>query len=542
MLEDSSCSDAMITLTPARQRLRAMLAAQDQQADGEIRRLLHASHARHDSAILIRPAQRASRLLQSLDQASGPALRLLRRQFSRIDIATAWPQFNDICHDIALCLGMATLAGKAMLESLLADVFDAGTLGKSMVAGLHDAGTVYRRAYLKIWGADPAGSRFALSDLHAPAPHASMVAADFAHAHLLAVTALLRTLSAGMRHGSVRRLAILAAARRNPRLGPGFAAWLSRNESALASHPSLRTRTASFDVVPAVSATLPRRSMPAAAAASISKVERDMEILRYYAAQGNRQAYWHYLAANGDRYARLASGVVRNDTISGFIANGYAKMRAGELKVAMTERDWDKFGRDLMRADFTYREKYLPDSIALGKIVQLPVEEIARYHTEVFNRYKLDANAWTAHIPLSPYLSAGDYAGAEKVWQTMLDERFYVTSLHVSQSEAHALMSGVDPAMHVAWFGKMGALVSAYSSDPFQAYDDADKIGNWRYENGVWSRMHFEYPSVMDGSMGVATAPEQLGRQLDMDRLFRLERQRPLNKHPLDLTHLIPGI
>ena len=84
--------------------------------------------------------------------------------------------------------------------------------------------------------------------------------------------------------------------------------------------------------------------------------------------------------------------------------------------------------------------------------------------------------------------------------------------------------------------------MSAYSSDPFQAYDDADKIGNWRYENGVWSRMHFEYPSVMDGSMGVATAPEQLGRQLDMDRLFRLERQRPLNKHPLDLTHLIPGI
>ncbi|WP_065309980.1 hypothetical protein [Janthinobacterium psychrotolerans] len=117
--------------------------------------------------------------------------------------------------------------------------------------------------------------------------------------------------------------------------------------------------------------------MSAAAAASISKVERDMEILRYYAAQGNRQACWHYLAANGDRYARLASGVVRNDTISGFIANGYAKMRAGELKVAMTERDWDKFGRDLMRADFTYREKYLPDSIALGKIVQLPVEEIA---------------------------------------------------------------------------------------------------------------------------------------------------------------------
>jgi hypothetical protein len=46
----------------------------------------------------------------------------------------------------------------------------------------------------------------------------------------------------------------------------------------------------------------------------------------------------------------------------------------------------------------------------------------------------------------------------------------------------------------------------------------------------------------MEGSMGVATAPEYLRKQLDLDRLFRLERQRPLAKHPLDLTHLIPGI
>lgn len=533
----------MMTVSPASLRLRTLLNAQDQQADRELRRhLLHASDDGYGSTVVIRPGERARRLLQSLDQANSPALRRLRQQFSRIDIATAWPHLGGICHDMALYLGMATLASKAMLDAMLAEVFDAGTTGKSMVAGLYDAGTVYRRAFGKIWGADPSDSRFSLSDLHAPAPHPGMVAADFAHGHLLALTAMLRTLSAGMRHGNMRRQAILNAAMRNPRLGPTFATWLARNELALARHPSLQARTAGFDAAPALPAVQPRAAGTKGIAAATSKVARDMEILRYYAAQGNREAYWNYLTANGDPYARLALGVVRNDTLSGAIANGYAKMRAGELKVVMSERDWDRFGVELMRADLGYREKYLSESMVVGKIVHLPVEEIARYHTKVFNRYKLDANAWTANIPLSPYLDAGNYAGAEKVWQTMLDERFYVTLLGVSQSEASVVMDGADPAVHGTWFAKMGALASDYSSDPFQSYADADKIGNWRYENGAWSHMHFEYPAAMDGNMGVANAPEHLRKQLDLDHLFRLERQRPLARHPLDLTYLIPGI
>ena len=520
-----------------------MLEAQDQQADRELRRhLLHASDDGYGSAVVIRPGERARRLLQSLDQANSPALRRLRQQFSRIDIATVWPQLGGICHDMALCLGMATLASKAMLDAMLAEVFDAGTTGKSMVAGLYDAGTVYRRALGKIWGTDPSDARFSLSDLHAPAPHPGMVAADFAHGHLLAVTAMLRTLSAGMRHGNMRRQAILNAAMRNPRLGPTFATWLARNELALARHPSLQARTAGFDAAPALPAVQPRAAGTKGIAAATSKVARDMEILRYYAAQGNREAYWNYLAAYGDPYARLALGVVRNDTLSGAIANGYAKMRAGEMARVMNEHDWDRFGIALMRADLTYRDARLPESMTLGKVVQLPVEEIARYHAAVFKDFFLDAEAWTAHIPLSPYLDAGDYAGAEKVWKTLVDERFYVTLLGASQSEASVVMDGADPAVHGTWFAKMGALALDYSSDPFQAYADADKIGNWRYENGIWSRIHFEYPAMMDGSMGIATAPELLRMQLDRDRLFRLERQRPLDRHPLDLTHLMPGM
>ncbi len=45
----------------------------------------------------------------------------------------------------------------------------------------------------------------------------------------------------------------------------------------------------------------------------------------------------------------------------------------------------------------------------------------------------------------------------------------------------------------------------------------------------------------MDGSFGMDIAPERLRKQLDMDRLFRLERLRPMDKHPQDLSHLMPG-
>ena len=89
----------MMTVSPASLRLRTLLETQDQQADRELRRhLLHASDDGYGSAIVIRPGERARRLLQSLEQADSPALRRLRQQFFQIDIATAWPQLGRICH------------------------------------------------------------------------------------------------------------------------------------------------------------------------------------------------------------------------------------------------------------------------------------------------------------------------------------------------------------------------------------------------------------------------------------------------------------
>ena len=140
----------MTILPYDRSRLHAMLVALDQQAERDLRR--HLLHARHDTAVLMRAENRSRRVLQALDYAKDPALKRLRLQFSQVDIATIWPQLSEICHDVALCLGMATLASQAALEALLAQVFNAATMSKSMVAGLRDAGSTYRMGLGKLWG------------------------------------------------------------------------------------------------------------------------------------------------------------------------------------------------------------------------------------------------------------------------------------------------------------------------------------------------------------------------------------------------------
>lgn len=51
-----------------------------------------------------------------------------------------------------------------------------------------------------------------------------------------------------------------------------------------------------------------------------------MNVLSHYAATGNRELYWNYLAQlpGNDGYGRLALGVVRHDNMPGATADLYA--------------------------------------------------------------------------------------------------------------------------------------------------------------------------------------------------------------------------
>ena len=88
---------------------------------------------------------------------------------------------------------------------------------------------------------------------------------------------------------------------------------------------------------------------------------QDLEILRFYAAQGNRELYWNYLAQKegADGYGLLALGVVRNDSMPGAVANHFADNRARADGRVLSERDWERFGEDLVRRDLMLRARHL---------------------------------------------------------------------------------------------------------------------------------------------------------------------------------------
>jgi len=77
---------------------------------------------------------------------------------------------------------------------------------------------------------------------------------------------------------------------------------------------------------------------------------KDIEVLSFYAKQGNRELYWNYLAQlpNNDGYGLLALGVVSNDSLPGRVANSFS--------TAIDEQQVNLFGRG-ENVDFTERRQ-----------------------------------------------------------------------------------------------------------------------------------------------------------------------------------------
>jgi hypothetical protein len=151
--------------------------------------------------------------------------------------------------------------------------------------------------------------------------------------------------------------------------------------------------------------------------------ERDMEVLRHYAQQGNRELYWNYLAQTpgNDGYGKLALGVVRNDNMPGAVANAYAqnyaRVHSGRT---LSEREWDNFGENLVRLDLEQREARMragrPD-----QALNLPVSDVRNAHDRAFEQVGISPNAWTPRELLEAAHRRGGDQGAERVWGNMLD-------------------------------------------------------------------------------------------------------------------------
>jgi hypothetical protein len=155
--------------------------------------------------------------------------------------------------------------------------------------------------------------------------------------------------------------------------------------------------------------------------------EQDMRVLSYYAEQGNRELYWNYLARKegNDGYGLLAMGVVRNDNAPGAVANIYAQNYAHEHNngLRLSERQWQSFGVDLMRADLAERQAQMTNNrpdLALN----LPVRDVQDAHDRTFRRYGIDENAWTPRLLLDASRRHGGEAEAERVWTGMMDNGY----------------------------------------------------------------------------------------------------------------------
>jgi hypothetical protein len=265
--------------------------------------------------------------------------------------------------------------------------------------------------------------------------------------------------------------------------------------------------------------------------------QQDMRILEQYARGGNRELYWNYLAQHpgSDGYGLLALGVVRNDNMPGAVANNFAQSHARNHDGrALSEREWEQFGIDLIRQDLDRRQRQMkndrPD-LALN----LPVADVQSAHDRTFRAHEIDPNAWTPRQLLEAARRSGGEPAAEGVWHSMLDNsalgigRAGITLGDIARYDDSQL-----PALRYT-----GALIGASAmASQDRANTNPDVIGGASFYY-MRDRNTHEWSSVSGGGIGApsirrVTDPGTIA-ELDDARAVRLERQEKATLfHPLD--------
>lgn len=257
--------------------------------------------------------------------------------------------------------------------------------------------------------------------------------------------------------------------------------------------------------------------------------QKDLDILRSYADQGNRELYWNYLAQKpgNDGYGLLALGVVRNDNVPGQVANSYAQSQARSQSArnpaltdrTLTEREWEDFGQTLLKRDLERREHWLEagnPSLALN----LPGRDVQKAHDLAFERHNLDPNCWTPRILLEASRKNLSEDAAEQVWKDMLNND-WGGAIRAAKTIGHA--RAAMPEQAGAYIGtltlhEVGMIDQALpAKDPnvigirssFHIYDE--KAGTWYHQAEGGFPMQERNPKML--------------QELDDARDVRVERQ-----------------
>jgi len=270
---------------------------------------------------------------------------------------------------------------------------------------------------------------------------------------------------------------------------------------------------------------------------------RDLRVLDHYAAQGNRELYWNYLAntPGNDGYGLLALGVVRNDNMPGKTANTYARGIAEETRPGMTERDWEAVGVDLMRNDLATRSQ-LYESGRRDQALNLPGSAVAKVHDETFELAGIDREAWT---PRKLMLMAEERDGpqaVERIWNTMLDNTAagtYRAASTIAETYDYTDKSSArSVAESGAYAGRLSAAWAQAGVD--RPHSDPDIIGAQRVYHerddatGAWNHVVIPAGTIPLPFRRPVRDPAMI-EQLDDARNLRLERQELRTQfHPDD--------
>lgn len=285
--------------------------------------------------------------------------------------------------------------------------------------------------------------------------------------------------------------------------------------------------------------------------------QKDLDILRTYAKEGNRELYWNYLAQKegSDGYGLLALGVVRSDNLPGQVANAYAQFEAGNQKDrnprlqnrVLTEREWEAFGQTLIQRDFERREAWL-DTGNSDLALNLPGNDVQKAHDQAFERHHLDPNCWTPRILLEATRRNVSEDAAERVWQEMLnnDNRGLSRATN-TVGHAYAAMPWGQATAYVAKLGFYEATMADQAlpaSNPnvigirssYHVYDE--KAGTWHHHPEGGLPMQERNARVLEGlneTREVRLEREQKATQFHPDDAYRQRIETPkvvLNELP----------
>ncbi len=152
--------------------------------------------------------------------------------------------------------------------------------------------------------------------------------------------------------------------------------------------------------------------------------QQDFAVLDAFVVAKDRIGYWTYLMEKGDAYARLALGVVTNETLNGFVANEFSMDAIEHVGILPTPKLLQDVGLDIMEADRDARVKVLDE----GRSLNLSVKDIQEYHHTVFLKHTYDQigeRGWTAELPLRRYVTearrTGDWTEADRQWRQLLE-------------------------------------------------------------------------------------------------------------------------